>query len=347
MKYPRKIIHVDMDYFYAQIEEQGNSHLKNQPLAVGGQGARGVIATCNYIARQFGVHSALSTRKALERCPHLVIMPARMGVYKEVSKVIHEIFHQYSDLVEPLSLDEAFLDVSAHQNATKTARQIRADIHQHLGLTASSGVAANKFLAKIASNINKPNGECVIRPEQVAAFMPSLPVVSVLPGVGPVMAQKLADLKIVFCAELANFSLFDLNQHFGRFGERLYELARGIDDRPVDVNHQRKSVTVETTFASDLSLNQAEHALNDLVKRLKLKLVTNMSTSMVIKALVIKLKYYDFQRVSCELQYQNIDIHLYRQLLYKAYSRHNKMIRLLGVGVRFQQQGVIGQLTLF
>ncbi|WP_230383343.1 DNA polymerase IV [Piscirickettsia salmonis] len=346
MKYPRKIIHIDMDYFYAQIEEQKNSHLKNQPLAVGGQGIRGVIATCNYIARQFGLHSALSTRQALERCPHLVIVLARMAVYKEVSQVIHEIFHQYSDLVEPLSLDEAFLDASAHQSATKTARQIRSDIYQHLGLTASSGVAANKFLAKVASNINKPNGECVIRPEQVTAFMPNLPV-NVLPGVGPVMAQKLADLKIVDCAELAKLSLLELNQYFGRFGQRLYQLVRGIDDRPVDVNHQRKSVTVETTFVSDLSLNQAGHALNDLVKRLKLRLATNTSTPMMIKALVLKLKSYDFQRVSCELQYHSIDIHLYRQLLYKAYARHNKTIRLLGVGVRFQQQGAIEQLALF
>ncbi|ODN42941.1 DNA polymerase IV [Piscirickettsia litoralis] len=343
-RYPRKIIHIDMDYFYAQIEERENPSLKTQPIAVGGRGGRGVIATCNYIARQFGVHSALSTRKALERCPNLVILPTRMPLYKEASVIIHEIFQQYSDLIEPLSLDEAYLDVSAHENATKVARQIRADIYQRLHLTASSGVAANKFLAKIASNVNKPNGEFIIRPEHVAGFIPSLEVKE-LPGVGPVTEKKLAALGVVSCAELAKLSVTTLNQYFGSFGERLYQLARGIDSRPVNASRERKSVSVETTFASDLNLEQATAELAELVARLKLRLKAKSGAS--IKALVLKLKSYDFQRTTCEAQYNTIDMAVYQQLLHKAYLRHNKVIRLLGVGVRFCNQDNIEQLVLF
>jgi len=252
----RKIIHCDCDCFYAAVEMRDNPALKGAPIAVGGDAAhRGVIATCNYEARHFGVRSAMPTSQALQRCPHLIVIPPSMDKYREASQFITAIYRDYTDLVEPLSLDEAYLDVTdsvQHQGSgTLIAQEIRARIAQTVGITASAGVAPNKFLAKIASDWNKPDGLFVIRPKDVAEFVKTLPIAKVF-GVGKVTAAKLQTLGVTTCLDLQSWSIYELENQFGKFGERLYELCRGIDQRDVCANRERKSVSVEETYTHDL-----------------------------------------------------------------------------------------------
>jgi len=251
----RKIIHIDMDAFYASVEVRDNPALKGLPVAVAGspQG-RGVVLAASYEARAYGVRSAIPTARALRLCPELVIVPPHFAKYQRVSQQIHAIFHRYTDLVEGLSLDEAYLDVTSNRpglpSATDVARAIKRDIHEETGLTASAGVASTKFLAKVASEERKPDGLFVLRPEQVDAFLAKLAVGKV-PGVGKVTQGQLEALGIRTCGDLRQWPLEALVHHFGRRGEYFYHMARGEDDREVEPNRERKSVGIEDTFPED------------------------------------------------------------------------------------------------
>lgn len=349
----RKIIHIDADCFYAAIEMRDDPRLQGHAVAVGGSAdRRGVIATCNYEARSWGIHSAMSTARAVKLCPDLVIIKPRMEVYKVASKQIHNILHDYTDCIEPLSLDEAFLDVSDCEmcsgSATLIAKEIRSRIWQELRLVVSAGVAPNKFLAKIASDWRKPNGLFVITPDQVDDFVLALPVKK-LHGVGKVTAAKLARLGINDCAQLRGHSILVLTKAFGSFGERLWSLARGIDERPVQPYSRRQTVSIERTFEqdlADLSACQAQlpHLLEELAKR-----QARLDDSYHPDKPFVKVKFHDFTQTTVEQAGAAFDLDSYRLLLSAAYMRGNKPVRLLGVGVRLldQQQQDAVQLELF
>ena len=342
-----------MDCFYAAIEMRDFPELANKPIAVGGDAhQRGVIATCNYLARDFGVHSAMPTAQALKLCRQLVLQPVRMDVYKKESQYIQAIFRRYTDLVEPLSLDEAYLDVtkSTHcqGSATWIAQDIRAKIFQTRGLTASAGIAPNKSLAKIVSDWHKPNGQMVIRPEDVDSFILKVPVRKLF-GIGPKMEEKMSHLNIKTCADLQHYSIKDLFQEFGTMGQRLYELARGIDHRPVNPNRIRKSISVEKTYSKDLPDSEAcLTALPDLIKRLELRM-QRVGKLAGIHTLFVKLKFKDFQQTTVERMSNTIDAIMLQQLIQEGFSRKRMPVRLLGVGIRLKhdQTNSSMQLSLF
>jgi DNA polymerase-4 len=259
----RKIIHVDMDAFYASVEQRDDPTLKGKPVAVGYPEKRGVVAAASYEARKFGVRSALPSTTALRKCPELIFRPPRFEVYKAVSRQIHDIFADYTPLIEPLSLDEAYLDVTSNlrgiATASETAREIRARILEETGLTASAGISYCKFIAKLASDFNKPNGQTVVRPDQGETFVEALPVTK-FHGVGPVTAARMHGLGIQTGADLKRQSLAFLQTHFGKSGPWYYEIARGRDERPVRPDRERKSSGSETTFAADLTEPEAIEA---------------------------------------------------------------------------------------
>jgi DNA polymerase-4 len=259
----RKIIHVDMDAFYASVEQRDDPSLKGRPVAVGYPEKRGVVAAASYEARQLGVRSALPSTTALRKCPELVFRPPRFDVYKAVSRQIHEIFADYTPLIEPLSLDEAYLDVTENlkgiATASATAKEIRARILEETGLTASAGISYNKFIAKLASDFRKPNGQYVVPPEAGEAFVEALPVTKFY-GVGPVTAAKMHGLGIHTGADMKRQTLSFLQAHFGKSGPWYYEIARGRDERPVRPDRERKSSGSETTFATDLTDPEAIEA---------------------------------------------------------------------------------------
>lgn len=251
----RKIIHVDMDAFYASVEQRDNPELRGKPVAVGGSAARGVVAAASYEARAFGVRSALPSVTAKRRCPDLIFVKPRFDVYRAVSSQIHRIFAEHTNLIEPLSLDEAYLDVTENKQnipvATDIATMIRARIKEETGLNASAGISYCKFLAKMASDLNKPNGQAVITPRMGPEFVANLPVKR-FHGVGPATAAKMQRLGIETGADLREKPLTFLQEHFGKSGDWYYRIARGIDDRPVQPNRPRKSVGAEDTFAADI-----------------------------------------------------------------------------------------------
>ena len=252
----RKIIHIDMDCFFAAVEMRDNPALRDIPIAIGGSRVqRGVISTANYPARKFGVRSAMPTAMALKLCPHLTLLPGRFEAYREASNHIREIFSRYTSLIEPLSLDEAYLDVSdsvhCHGSATLMAQEIRQIIFNELALTASAGVAPVKFLAKIASDLNKPNGQFVLTPAEVPAFLKTLPLAKI-PGVGKVSAAKLESMGLRTCEDVQNSDLAVLLKRFGKFGRILWERSHGIDEREIHNDRQRKSIGVERTLEEDI-----------------------------------------------------------------------------------------------
>lgn len=348
----RKIIHIDCDCFYAAIEMRDDPSLAGKPLAVGGAAdRRGVIATCNYEARAYGVRSAMASGHALKLCPDLLIVKPRMDAYKAVSREIQAIFRDYTELIEPLSLDEAYLDVSDSPHfagsATRIAQDIRRRVSQELHITVSAGVAPNKFLAKIASDWKKPNGLFVITPDRVEAFVAALPV-SKLHGVGKVTADKLARLGIRTCAELREWNKLGLAKEFGSFGERLWGLARGIDERVVQTDSRRQTVSVETTYDQDLAdlpacLAQLPQLLDELARRM-----VRLDTSYRPDKPFVKVKFHDFTQTTLEQAGAGRDLDSYRLLLSAAFARGNKPVRLLGVGVRLHDlRGRHEQLELF
>lgn len=349
----RKIIHIDADCFYAALELRDHPALAGKAIAVGGSASgRGVISTCNYEARRFGIHSAMPTATALRLCPHLVLMPHRFQVYKQASREMHEIFSHYATLIEPLSLDEAYLDVSNSEllsgSGTLIAQAIRKEIHARVGITVSAGVAPNKFLAKVASDWNKPDGLCVIKPEQVAGFVAELPVKKIF-GVGRVTEAKMQHLGLHRCKDLQAWSEAQLVTHFGSFGSRLYSLCRGIDHRPVAPSRTRKSMSVEHTYASDLigrdaCLQQVPELLAELEQRLQ-----KIESDLFISGCFVKVKFSDFSVTTLARSGVKPGADLYKTLLSEALERHTLPVRLLGVGVRLApQQGATGpQLLLF
>lgn len=339
----RKVIHIDMDCFYAAIEIRDNPDLADKPVAVGGSVEnRGVLCTSNYIARQYGVRSAMSTATALRLCKSLVLLPVNMAKYKAVAEQIHQIFRSYSDLVEPLSLDEAYIDVThshLHQgSATLIAQAIRQAIWQSQQLTASAGVASNKLLAKIASGWNKPNGLFVIQPNAVATFMQNLPV-SELFGVGKVTAEKLLRLGFKTCSELQKLDLFDLQHQLGKkLGLHLYEQCRGIDYRAVIPNRERKSLSVEHTFPKDIHHKEiCLSALNVLQEKL-INRIEEQDCQQPIKNQFIKIKFNNFRLVTAELVSSQIDLNIFIKLFLDAYAKARLPIRLLGIGVHFAEK---------
>ncbi|MFC5475780.1 DNA polymerase IV [Paraherbaspirillum soli] len=346
----RKIIHCDCDCFYAAVEMRDDPSLRTLPVAVGGKATqRGVIATCNYEARRFGVRSAMATAQALKRCPGLVILPPSMDKYRAASAQILAIYHDYTDIVEPLSLDEAFLDVSRATHfkgsATLIAQDIRARIEQTVGITASAGIAPNKFLAKIASDWNKPNGQFVIRPAEVEDFVAALPVEKLF-GVGKVTAEKLQRLGTHTCADLRNWSMADLQHYFGKFGERLYDLSRGIDPREVCPTRELQSISVEETYSVDLpDLAACLAQLPDLFGKLEGR-IRRSTTERHINKLSVKIRFADFRQTTVECLGTAPDRMLFQKLIETGFQRGRQAVRLLGIGVRLTEDATRNQLEI-
>lgn len=336
-----------MDCFYAAVHERDDPTLKSKPIAVGGLSQnRGVIATANYVAREFGVRSAMATHQAMKLCPNLILLPGDMAKYREISASIREIFKDYSDLVEPLSLDEAFIDVTGatkcYGSATLIAKEIRQRIYAKEQLTASAGVSVNKFLAKVASDWKKPNGQFVILPRDVADFVMKLPVRKIF-GVGPVTADKLSSMGILTCQDLQAKSRDELQNKFGKFGESLHNLARGIDEREVNPNRIRKSVSIEETFVTDLqTLEQCRAELPQLLKQLDKRLMRLDNND--YHKVFIKLKFHDFTKTTVETVLSKINITALNNLLEKGFERGlGKSVRLLGLGVRLNSNKKAGK----
>ncbi|MDO6462414.1 DNA polymerase IV [Granulosicoccaceae sp. 1_MG-2023] len=300
MSTSRKIIHIDMDAFYASVEQRDNPSLKGQPVVVGGKpDSRGVVCAASYEARRFGIHSAMPCSRAWRLCPQAVFVPPRFEVYRSVSQQIREIFQRYTDRIEPLSLDEAYLDVTyseqAGGSATLMAQEIRREIVQRTGLTASAGVSNNKFLAKAASDFNKPDGITVVLPEQAEDFVAQLEIRR-FQGVGPVTQKKMQAEGIFTGADLRQRSLAELRQLFGKSADYFYNIARGRDDRPVESDRERKSIGAETTFETDLSdVPQMLSVLNNLAESVVGHL---QRRELCATTLTIKVKYSDFQQVT-------------------------------------------------
>jgi DNA polymerase-4 len=295
----RKIIHVDMDAFYASVEQRDNPELRGKPVAVGSPAARGVVAAASYEARVFGVRSAMPSVTAARQCPDLIFVRPRFDVYRAVSQQIREIFAEYTPLIEPLSLDEAYLDVTENLKsmaiATEIATEIRARIRQVTGLNASAGISYNKFLAKMASDLNKPNGQAVITPNNGRAFVESLPVKK-FHGVGPATAKKMAALGIETGADLREKSPEFLVEHFGKSGPYFHGIARGIDHRQVKPDRERKSVGAEDTFAVDIAdLEEAKRELDPLVAKVWRYCEGN---DVCAKTVTVKIRFADFQVIT-------------------------------------------------
>jgi DNA polymerase-4 len=290
----RKIIHIDMDAFYASVEQLDDPKLRGKPVVVAWRGNRSVVCAASYEARRFGIRSAMPATRAERLCPDAIFVPPNFTRYRAVSRLTREIFSRHTDLIEPLSLDEAYLDVSENKTglptATRVARSIREEIRRELNLTASAGVAPNKFLAKIASDWNKPDGLFVIQPEDVDTFLPPLPVER-LPGVGKVTGERLDKLGIKTVAELRDLDRSTLEERFGRQGVRLYELARGVDENEVVPNRPTKSISAEDTFERDIPLEET----GPMIRRLAEKVWSASRTEpRIARTVVLKLKTSDF-----------------------------------------------------
>jgi DNA polymerase IV len=332
----RAIIHLDMDCFYAAIEVRDRPSLRGKPVGVGGaRDRRGVLTTCNYEARKFGVRSAMPTFMALQRCPNLIVLPTRFDVYRREAALIRGILHRFTSLIEPLSLDEAYLDVTAHPGVPgPLAQVIRGTIFRKTKLTSSAGIGPNKLIAKITSEINKPNGQFEVTPEQVPEFMEKLPVRKIW-GIGEKTEQKLEELSVKTCGELQRFSRPDLVDLFGKFGVELYDLCRGIDHRLVEPDRPRKSLSTEETFTFDLTtLEQCEERLEELFQELMADLAQKESTRVITK-IFVKLKFNDFTRTTAERAGLAPSLQDFRSLLDEAFARTGKPVRLIGLGVRF------------
>lgn len=334
----RKIIHVDMDAFYASVEQMDHPELKGKPLAVGGSEVRGVVSAASYEARKYGVRSAMSGYMAKKLCPEIIFVRPRFDRYKEISKKIRNIFLDYTDLVEPLSLDEAYLDVTENKkgnpSATLIAQEIRKRIFEEVGLTASAGISINKFVAKIASDYHKPNGQKTVNPDEVASFLEALDVKKFY-GVGKVTAEKMYQLGIFTGADLKNKSLEYLEEHFGNSGQSFYNLARGISYSQVKPNRTLKSVGAERTFSVNLSSEVfMEERLENIAKELERRL---QKTKIAGKTITLKIKYSDFtlQTRSKTLPYFISDKSLIadtaKELLYQ--ERLKESVRLLGISL--------------
>lgn len=334
----RKIIHIDMDAFYASVEQLDNPQLKGKALAVGGGEKRGVVSAASYEARKFGVRSAMSGYLAKKNCPHLIFVPPRFARYKEISQKIRAIFFEYTDLVELLSLDEAFLDVTENKtgkpSASLIAKEIRQRIFDEIGLTASAGISVNKFIAKIASDYNKPNGQKTVNPEDVAQFLENLEIRQFY-GIGKVTAKKMYSLGIFKGSDLKNKSLEFLEERFGKSGRFYYYVVRGIHTSPVKPDRTVKSVGAERTFRENLSseifmLEKLEHIAGELEKRLKKHGLSG-------KTVTLKIKYSDFKlqtrskTLSHFINNKKLILETVASLLYQ--EKMENSVRLLGISL--------------
>lgn len=336
----RKIIHIDMDAFFAAIEQRDFPNYRNKPLIVGGSPhSRGVVSTCNYQARRYGIHSAMPSITAYHLCPNATFVKPRMGVYKETSAIIRKIFAHYTELFEPLSLDEAYLDVSQSSlckgSATLIAQHIKAEIKQQTKLTASAGISYNKFLAKIASDRDKPNGLYLIKPEQGLLFVENLNV-SEFHGIGKATCKKMSALGIITGKDLKKYSLALLRQHFGKAGQHYYNICRGIDLRPVNPNRVSKSIGVETTFETDIL--DSQQVLNHLQQLLKQALIKLKNKQLFAQTLTIKIKYHDFVQITRSRTLSKTSLikantFLLLQTLLKNTDVGQRKIRLLGISL--------------
>jgi len=335
----RKIIHIDMDAFFASVEQRDNPELRGKPIAVGFDGPRGVVSTASYEARPYGVHSAMSMAQAKRRCPQLIVVPTHFEKYKEVSQQIHAVFHEYTDLVEPISLDEAFLDVTDNKKgielAVDIAKEIKQKILERTSLTASAGVSFNKLLAKIASDMRKPNGIFTVHPDRALDFIGSLPVEK-LWGVGPKTADRMHEMGVFTGAQLRRISCEHLVQVFGKMGRVYYDFSRGIDDRPVVVAYERKSVGCERTFLEDLHIDtkiiiELYHIVLELVERIERKDFRG-------RTLTLKLKWDATTQITRSLTQEKVlrtkdDILPLAKRLLKDTEYHDRPIRLMGLSV--------------
>lgn len=335
----RKIIHIDMDAFYASVELRERPELKDLPVVIASHHPRAVVAAASYPARFYGLRSAMSMGQARKLCPQVIVIEPDFAKYRQVSAQIHQIFQQYTSLIEPLSLDEAFLDVTENlkqiPSATEVAMRIREDIFQATGLTASAGVAPNKFLAKVASDWHKPNGICVIKPSQVQGFIQDLPLKKI-PGVGKVTQEKLKSLNLETLGDLQQIDEALLIQHFGKYGRRLFLYAQGIDERPVEVERERQQISKETTFDDDLHLNQCRPYWEPLLGQVWQSLQKKQLSA---RGVTVKLKLKNFQVMQHSKSFKQVlrspqelaqaldllldDLHIAPQMQF----------RLIGVGV--------------
>jgi DNA polymerase IV len=357
----RKIIHIDMDAFYASVEQRDNPEYRGKPIAVGGspEGRGGVVATCSYEARKFGVRSAMPSKKALQLCPHIIFIRPRFDVYKMVSRQVREIFHRYTDLIEPLSLDEAYLDVTEDKqgigSAIDIAHGIKKAIKEELNLTASAGVSVNKFVAKIASDMKKPDGLTFIGPSKLASFVEGLAIEKFY-GVGKVTAEKMKGLNIHTGADLKKLSEAELIKNFGKVGKFYYQIVRGIDDRPVEPNQETKSVGAEDTFPEDLMIIDEMNAeLDKIAQTVHRRLVQH---NLKGRTVTLKIKYSDFKIITRSKSFieplNDLDIisDTAKELLLTS-DPEDKRIRLLGITVsNFEKKAspryqITGQLPLF
>lgn len=335
----RKVIHIDMDAFYASIEQRDNPEFRGKPVVVGYSGARGVVAAASYEARKFGIRSAMPSQTALKKCPHIIFTPPRFTVYEAVSDQIHTIFHEYTDLVEPLSLDEAFLDVTINKknipSATLIAKEIKARIKYVTGLTASAGISNNKFLAKIASDYNKPDGLFTVKPDEAELFVEGLKIERFF-GVGKVTATKMHTMGIYTGADLKKYSEEELCIHFGKAGYYYYRYARGIDNREVEAERIRKSVGAENTFSEDIGdIKQLSEELCEIRDTLWERIEENEFFG---RTLTLKVKYEDFQQITRSTTsihpFADIDIITEQsEILLRSIDLTRKKVRLLGLSV--------------
>ncbi len=346
----RKIIHVDMDCFFAAVEQRDNPALRGLPVAVGHDEPRGVVSTASYEARRFGVHSAQAMVTAKRLCPQLVIVPPRFGQYKAVSAQVHEIFRRYTDVIEPVSIDEAFLDVTENKRgirlAQDVAKEIKQAIRDELQLTASAGVSYCKLLAKIASDFRKPDGLCVVHPERAQGFIDRLPVEKFW-GVGQKTAATMHRMGIYYGRQLRDYSLQGLTRAFGTRGQSFYDAARGIDESPVVTEWERKSVSCERTFDKDIHKRTAVivelyHAVLELERRLA-------KSGFEGRTLTLKVKFADFSQITRSITQERVLRHkddilpLARQLMARVDYSAARPIRLIGLGVQAAAHEAWGQ----
>lgn len=350
----RKIIHIDMDAFYASVELRENPHLKGHPVVVAWDSPRSVICAASYEARQFGLRSAMSVSRAKKLCPHAIYIPPHFDLYRAVSRQVRTIFEQYTPLIEPLSLDEAYLDVTHNlkgiASATEVANRIRAEIFETTQLTASAGVAPNKFIAKIASDWNKPNGICVVPPKKVMEFLLPLPLEKI-PGVGKVTLKKFHQLKMFTIADMAQRSVDELVHHFGKYGFRLHELARGIDERPVEERQLAKQISTETTFDEDKPIVQMKGDVHTLCEKLWTQTLRKKRFG---RTITVKLKTQQFKVITRSKTFgvafnnpedlEKVVLGILRDI-YREMPK--QLFRLLGVGLSsFNDEDEVQQLVL-
>jgi DNA polymerase IV len=337
----RKIIHIDMDAFYASVEQRDNPEYRGRPIVVGGSptGRGGVVATASYEARKYGIRSAMPSKKALQLCPDVIFIPPRFDVYKQVSLRIREIFERYTDLIEPLFLDEAFLDVTNDKlnigSAIEIARKIRQTIKDELQLTASAGVSINKFVAKIASDMNKPDGLTFIGPSRIETFMEELPVEKFF-GVGKVTAERMRRMGLFTGADLKKLTEAELTRHFGKPGSFFYSIVRGHDNREVHPHRETKSLSAEDTFPHDLTrLDEMEAELDSIAAAVHDRLIKR---GLQGRTLTLKIKYHDFRLVTRSQSFpaplsDTLTISTIAKQLLQFTDPENKKIRLLGIGI--------------